>query len=118
VDLKNALVIDKVSAILLITTFEENASKMSEEDAATVADDMAYYHFQAEEYLSKAGIPVFTLVDSSLVFKRNDGKYYRLDRDSVKYDMVIWNGKDLPLVTGSAGFQDTLKKYIGEFIKK
>jgi len=114
VDTANCLVLDKPAAVLLLTRFEDNAESMSEEDAATVADDIAYYHYEAGEYFKKVGVPVISTFDSSLVFRRGDGRWYRLERDSIQPDLVVWNGRDLPLVTGSAGFHDTLHAYMPE----
>jgi hypothetical protein len=97
-------------------TAEQLRNKLGEDNFYTVVDDNNFYNSEAMKVIDTYNIRVMLTSDRYIEFVKNDGEKSIMDCYSLesKWGVVLFDGKQSPLVTSPIDIEKDLKKY---FIK-
>jgi|GEM_PF-3081431 len=80
---------------------EAMKKKYSAEDMETIYDDSMWYDYEANKFLHKLGIPTCSTTEDRHEFAAKDGKKFSLDAKCSYWCLIIWNGKEEPMLIDS-----------------
>lgn len=91
---------------------EKMAQELGEEALNEVAADMNYYQYECENDLSEQGVTVMHTDKNRFAFVSGSGTWL-VSKDTVRGDLLLWDGRGAPIVSGSAEYHETADTVFG-----
>lgn len=107
-------VIVKQNPVAVFLQYDSTELKEFEKDGSldAVLDDTNFYQFNAKNTLDSQGIKSIYTDKKSLCFISNKNDTFRLEKAALDtVDMILFNGKNAPIITTSTNYQAVYKEY-------